>query len=115
MRKILETQESCSLDAAVAGVTKTILERIRSQEIVERVTIARAYTELSSLYPDVLKYRDEMLRSLLQLADVTASHGQKRLARSVRALAKNPAPIAAPAVRHCSANEILEACRHSSA
>jgi hypothetical protein len=92
MRKMFETQESCSLDTAVVDVTKMILERIRSQEIVERVTIARAYMELARLYPDVVKYRDEMSRSLLKLADVTASHGQPRLARSAMALAERVTP-----------------------
>jgi hypothetical protein len=96
MRKVFETQGSCSLDTAVVDVTKMILERIRSQEIVERVTIARAYMELARLYPDVVKYRDEMSRSLRKLADVTASHGQARLARSAMLLAEKVSPAVLP-------------------
>ena len=81
---MLPTPQTQLIDSELVEITSFALQVLKCQQVIDRVTIIRAYAELSAMYPENARFRDEISRSLGTLSAILEGYGKVEAATRIR-------------------------------
>jgi len=81
-----ETMLSARTHAEIDRVTAEVLATIERQEVIERITVVRAYQYLSETYPNRTDYEDRLTKAVRDLRRLFQRNSTLALAVAVEAL-----------------------------
>jgi hypothetical protein len=76
--------ETHLIDSELVEITSFALQVLECQQVIDRVTTIRAYAELSAMYPENARFRDEVLRSIGTLSTILEGYGKVEAAMRIR-------------------------------